>query len=74
MSVKLGNILYLTQAQYDSLIQNGSITIGGIAYEWSDKDIYFVEDNIPDPPTTDGTYVLTVTVSSGVATYSWEVA
>ena len=27
--------------------------------------------NIPDPPTTDGTYTLTCTVLNGVATYSW---
>lgn len=28
-------------------------------------------EKLPDPPTTDGTYTLTVTVASGVATYSW---
>ena len=27
--------------------------------------------NIPDPPTTDGTYTLTCTVLNGEATYSW---
>jgi FtsP/CotA-like multicopper oxidase with cupredoxin domain len=27
--------------------------------------------NIPAPPTSDATYVLTVTVSGGVPTYSW---
>ena len=27
--------------------------------------------NIPDPPTTDGTYTLTCTVSNGVVTYAW---
>ena len=29
---------------------------------------------IPDPPTTDGTYTLQATVSSGVITYSWVAA
>lgn len=31
-----------------------------------------VENVIPDAPTTDGTYTLTVTVSDGEPTYSWE--
>lgn len=35
----------------------------------------FVKDEmsiiIPEPPTTDGTYVLKATVSGGVVTYSW---
>ena len=30
-----------------------------------------VEKRVPLPPSTDGSYVLGVTVSSGVATYSW---
>lgn len=29
-------------------------------------------EDIPDAPSTDGTYTLRVTVSNGVATYSWE--
>lgn len=31
-----------------------------------------LEGKVPDAPTTDGTYVLTATVSDGAATYSWE--
>jgi len=27
--------------------------------------------HIPDPPSTDGTYTLQATVSSGVITYTW---
>ena len=30
-----------------------------------------IPQELPTPPTTDGTYRLTVTVSGGVATYSW---
>ena len=29
------------------------------------------EEQVPDPPTTDGTYTLQCTVSNGVPTYSW---
>lgn len=31
-----------------------------------------VEDRLPDPPSGDGTYRLTCTISGGVKTYSWE--
>ena len=30
-----------------------------------------LSERVPDPPTTDGTYTLQVTVSSGEPTYSW---
>ena len=30
-----------------------------------------IEDQLPTVPSTDGTYTLTVTIASGVATYSW---
>lgn len=36
-----------------------------------DWDGNIVANNIPAPPTTDGTYTLTCTVTSGVPTYSW---
>lgn len=31
-----------------------------------------VEDRLPDPPSVDGTYRLTCTITGGVKTYSWE--
>ena len=31
-----------------------------------------IEAKLPTAPTTDGAYVLTVTVNDGTATYSWE--
>ena len=37
----------------------------------SDGRLTALEAKIPTPPTTDGTYRLTVTVSGGVATYAW---
>ena len=33
-----------------------------------------VKEKVPDAPTTDGTYILKCTVSSGTPTYSWESA
>lgn len=34
-------------------------------------EILALQTKVPDPPTTDGTYVLTATVSGGTATYAW---
>ena len=39
-----------------------------------DKRVTSLESKVPQPPTTDGTYNLTVTVASGEPTYSWESA
>ena len=39
-----------------------------------DKRVTSLEIKVPQPPTTDGTYNLTVTVASGEPTYSWESA
>ena len=44
----------------------GDVTVGAIG-----DTISGLATRIPAAPTTDGTYVLTVTVSSGVPTYSW---
>lgn len=38
------------------------------------KDVDELKIKVPNPPTTDGTYKLTVTVASGTPTYSWESA
>lgn len=42
----------------------------GTGYLKNDKRIITTEE-VPDPPTTDGTYTLQVTVSNGQLTYSW---
>lgn len=36
-----------------------------------DWDGNIIANNIPAPPTTDGTYTLTCTVTNGIPTYSW---
>ena len=51
-----------------------SIETNGVEYKelFTFADVKeYVDKKIPDAPTTDGTYTLTATVSSGVATYSW---
>lgn len=35
------------------------------------SDVAEIEEEFPDAPTTDGTYTLKATVSSGIPTYSW---
>ena len=42
------------------------------SYAWTRIDVQPVTKELPTAPTTNGSYVLTVTVSSGVATYTWE--
>ena len=39
--------------------------------KWDLVTVASVLARVPAPPTTDGTYTLSVTISSGVATYSW---
>jgi len=43
-----------------------------IGLEISGKGFKITDARIPAPPTTNGAYVLTVTVSGGTPTYSWE--
>lgn len=42
----LGKIVYLTEAQYATLRDNGSITVEGVTVTYSDNDIY-VTDQLP---------------------------
>lgn len=46
----------------------------GTWWEWDDTAKEWVDTgyaNLPEAPTTDGTYTLKATVSGGTATYSW---
>ena len=65
--------VYLSQAQLETLANGGSVTGGGVTYTGDENVVYLVPKAlvIPSAPTTDGTYVLKVTVASGVATCSW---
>lgn len=67
----------LTDAELNNLdkgylfvIGNGvdGIRSNALTVDWNGN---LVCNNIPEPPTTDGTYTLKCVISSGVATYSW---
>lgn len=78
----------LTPQQIELLEDNNTITTNvsslnityqtnnaiGDTFKAIDKRVTRLEEKIPQPPTTDGTYKLTVTVASGTPTYSWESA
>lgn len=56
----------MTVDWYGNMVLAGDVTVGAI-----NDTISGLAARIPAAPTTDGTYVLSVTVSSGVPTYSW---
>ena len=80
--------IQLTPTQVELLENNNTITTNvsslDIKYQANttigdtlsvlDKRVTSLESKLPQPPTTDGTYKLTVTVASGTPTYSWESA
>ena len=41
----VAKVIQLTQSQYDDLIANGSITVGGVTYTYDANVIYLVDDN-----------------------------
>ena len=47
----LGKVVYLTDAQYQTLVTNGSITVGGVTVTYSENDLYVT------PAQTGGVYV-----------------
>ena len=62
----------------------GALPTGDIKYDNSESGLVATDvqsaidelaagdrEALPDPPTTDGTYTLTCTVTNGVPTYSW---
>lgn len=80
--------IQLTPTQIELLENNNTITTNvsslDVTYQTNnsigdtasalDKRVTRLESKVPQPPTTDGTYKLTVTVASGTPTYSWESA
>ena len=60
-----------------ALADNELVSAGPVKTNSSDiaalkTDVAAVKGKIPAAPEEDGTYTLTCTVASGVATYSWE--
>ena len=58
----------LTDVTISSLAANQLLQYNSTTGKWENKSLNII---LPDPPTTDGTYTLTCTVTSGVPTYSW---
>ena len=69
-----GGTISLVYIKKDSTIipnpSDAEVPLTGL--EISGKDFVITDARIPAPPTTNGAYVLTVTVSGGTLTYSWE--
>ena len=59
------NNLYSDAGNISATVNGIASAIGALTEQVNDITLY------PDPPTTDGTYTLQVSVSSGVPTYSW---
>lgn len=69
----LNNVVYLSDAQYTTLINNGSITVGDKTVTYNANDLYVTPTAgvLPVAPTTNGTYDLVCTVTNGQRVYSW---
>ena len=69
-----GGTISLVYIKKDSTIipnpSDAEVPLTGL--EISGKDFVITDARIPAPPTTNGAYVLTVTISGGTPTYSWE--
>lgn len=69
-----GGTISLVYIKKDSTIipnpSDAEVPLTGL--EISGEDFVITDARIPAPPTTNGAYVLTVTVSGGTPTYSWE--
>lgn len=74
------NTLYASTGQISVTVNGVSGAIGAVQTQANDTDAALAElaadiaEQLPTAPTTDGAYVLTVTVASGTPTYSWESA
>ena len=60
-------IIYITNAEWQTLVGGGSITIGGQTISYSDDYDFRVKDELPALPTTNGDYKLHI--ADGVATW-----
>lgn len=69
-------VVYLSNAAKNELFANGTVTVGNVTITYSDSDMYVTPTsewigNLPSPPATPGTYVLTATVTASGTTFSW---
>ena len=70
------NTLTASTGQISVTVNGVSGAIGAVQDQANATDAALAElaEQLPDAPTTDGAYVLTVTVADGTPTYSWESA
>ena len=40
----LQNVIKIDQANYDTLVSTGSVTIAGVTYTYNDNNIYLIEE------------------------------
>lgn len=67
----LGKVVYLSEAQKETLFTQGSITVGGTTITYSDNDLYVTPSAIDTAPTASSDNLVT---SGGVYTALWEKA
>lgn len=48
----LKNVVYLTQAQYNTLVTQGTITVGGVTYTYDQDNLYLVPKETTAPANT----------------------
>lgn len=48
----LKNVVYLTKAQYNTLVTQGSITVGGVTYTYDENNLYLVPKETTAPANT----------------------
>ena len=65
----LGKVMYLTQAQYNSLRANGTLIVDGVTYTYSENDLYLVPSGEDLPPYTIADEGKTLKIVGGVPTW-----
>lgn len=65
----LGKIMYLTQAQYNTLQTTGTITVDGVTYTYSDNDLYLVPSGEDLPAYTSADEGKVLKIVSGTPTW-----
>ena len=65
----LGKIVYLTQAQYNTLVNTGTLTVDGVTYTYSENDLYLVPSGEDLPLYTAADEGKVLKIVSGVPTW-----
>lgn len=65
----LGKIMYLTQAQYNTLVNTGTLTVDGVTYTYSENDLYLVPSGEDLPSYTSADEGKVLKIVNGVPTW-----